>query len=158
MASVNASQSSGTSNFFLGATANTLGRLTTRLGAEFPLAAIAGSYAPPFAPFTEALLDVCSERVIASKADIVWIGLGTPKQDFVAQELARRTGRPCVGVGAAFDFAAGTVSEAPKWIQQSGFEWAFRFMSEPRRLWRRYLIGNAHFISTALAYGSGVTR
>jgi N-acetylglucosaminyldiphosphoundecaprenol N-acetyl-beta-D-mannosaminyltransferase len=158
MESMSASESSGTSNFLLGTTANTLGLLIARLRRKFPSAAIVGSYAPPFAPISETFLEDCCERIIASKADIVWIGLGTPKQDFVAKELAQRTGRPCVGVGAAFDFAAGTVAEAPKWIQNSGFEWAYRFMSDPRRLWRRYLIGNAHFVSTALAYGSGATR
>lgn len=151
---LNASQTSGTSNFFLGTTTEALALLVKRIKDDFPSTKIAGTYAPPFAPISEAFLDACAKQIIESRAGIVWVGLGTPKQDFVSSELARRTGRPCVGVGAAFDFAAGTVAEAPKWVQDSGFEWAFRLLSEPRRLWRRYLFGNVRFLRVALAYGA----
>lgn len=82
----------------------------------------------------------------------MWVGLGTPKQDFVSTALAERLSVPCVGVGAAFDFAAGSVREAPLWIQNSGLEWLYRLASEPRRLWRRYVFGNVRFIVAAVRY------
>jgi N-acetylglucosaminyldiphosphoundecaprenol N-acetyl-beta-D-mannosaminyltransferase len=78
--------------------------------------------------------------------DIVWIGLGTPKQDFEAARLARATGRCCIGVGAAFDFAAGAKREAPAALRRFGLEWAFRLATEPGRLWRRYVLGNPRFL------------
>jgi N-acetylglucosaminyldiphosphoundecaprenol N-acetyl-beta-D-mannosaminyltransferase len=75
------------------------------------------------------------------------VGLGTPKQDYASSALAELHGkRTFASVGAAFDFKAGTVVEAPRWIQNSGFEWAYRFLREPRRLWKRYLVGNLVFI------------
>jgi N-acetylglucosaminyldiphosphoundecaprenol N-acetyl-beta-D-mannosaminyltransferase len=135
----------GLSHFFLGTTTETLAQLQTTVGSKYPGLRQAGSYAPPFAPLTAAFVSDCAARIESSDADIVWVGLGTPKQDFLSTELAKMTGRHCVGVGAAFDFSAGTVREAPKWIQDSGFEWLYRLVSEPRRLWKRYLIGNCQF-------------
>jgi len=89
-------------------------------------------------------------RISATTPDIVWIGLGTPKQDWEARRLAASIGATTIAVGAAFDFAAGTVMEAPKWVRTIGFEWFFRLCSQPKRLWRRYLIGNSRFLVVAL--------
>jgi N-acetylglucosaminyldiphosphoundecaprenol N-acetyl-beta-D-mannosaminyltransferase len=136
-------------SFFLGASPDTLHDLKARCVARHPTLRIAGSYSPPFGPLDETFLDDCVERVRASGADVVWVGLGTPKQDYVAAEVSRRLGIPSAGVGAAFDFVAGSVAEAPKFIQNSGLEWAYRLMTEPRRLWRRYLFGNARFLRAA---------
>lgn len=80
-----------------------------------------------------------------SSADIVWVGLGTPKQDFEVKRLAH-AGFTAAAVGAAFDFSAGTKREAPEWMTRVSLEWLYRFASEPARLWRRYLIGNIVFL------------
>lgn len=140
----------GLSNFFLGTTDETLSVLRATVSQKYPDIDIAGTYAPPFAPLTNAFIQDCYERIEESKADLIWVGLGTPKQDYVAAQLAKLLGRPCVGVGAAFDFLAGTVREAPLWMQNSGTEWIYRFASEPRRLWKRYIFGNARFLYTAV--------
>ncbi|WP_062071310.1 WecB/TagA/CpsF family glycosyltransferase [Demequina sediminicola] len=139
----------GIRHYFLGSTPEVIERLTAKVAERFPGAVIVGSYAPPFGPLDEAFYADCVPRIEASDADIVWVGMGTPKQDFAAAELAERTQRPCAGVGAAFDFLAGTTREAPRWMRSIGLEWLFRLLSEPRRLWRRYLIGNAKFLRIA---------
>lgn len=148
--SLSKGQFSGTKNFFLGATAETLEKLVEHTKISHPSSIVCGTYSPPFAPVTPEFLEDCARHVILSEADVVWVGLGTPKQDVVTTQLSIMTGRPCVGVGAAFDFAARQVREAPKWVQDSGFEWAFRLASEPRRLWRRYFFGNLRFLKAAL--------
>jgi N-acetylglucosaminyldiphosphoundecaprenol N-acetyl-beta-D-mannosaminyltransferase len=93
------------------------------------------------------------ERLNASGADIIWVGLGAPKQD-VWMELYRPVlnATLLVGVGAAFDFIAGTKKQAPQWMQQNGLEWLFRLVSEPRRLWKRYLVYNTLFIYAILQW------
>lgn len=144
------SQDTSVKHFFVGTTSETLCRLTTEISTRFPRVHIAGSWAPPFAPLSEELLDEITNRVHESGANLVWVGMGTPKQDHVARELVLRENVTSVGVGAAFDFLAGTVREAPTWVQNTGFEWAYRLASEPRRLWKRYLIGNVTFLKAAL--------
>lgn len=136
----------GLRHFMLGATENTLSKLADEANSRYPGVHIVDSYAPPFGPVEETIDEACIERIASAKPDIVWIGLGTPKQDFAAARLAERLPGVYIGVGAAFDFVAGSIREAPKWIQNSGLEWAYRLCSEPRRLWRRYLIGNVQFI------------
>jgi N-acetylglucosaminyldiphosphoundecaprenol N-acetyl-beta-D-mannosaminyltransferase len=138
------------SHFFLGASPETLARLESKILKHNPSLNVAGLYSPPFAAVSESFLNDCVERITDSGAEAVWVGLGTPKQDFVSTALAERLGIPCIGVGAAFDFFAGTAREAPHWVQNSGFEWAYRFATEPRRLWKRYVFGNARFLKTAL--------
>jgi N-acetylglucosaminyldiphosphoundecaprenol N-acetyl-beta-D-mannosaminyltransferase len=144
-------QNYGTRHFFLGSTPETLGLLQERVRASAPAAVIAGAYSPPFSPLDQEYVADCAEKICASGADLVWIGLGTPKQDELGAALAAKIDRTCVNVGAAFDFFAGTVREAPLWVQNSGFEWLFRLVSEPRRLWRRYLIGNLLFLVAAVS-------
>ena len=136
----------GLRHFMLGTTDDTLQKLADQAESRYPGVNIVDSYAPPFGPIEETLDDACLARIASAKPDIVWIGLGTPKQDFAAARLAEELPGVYIGVGAAFDFVAGSVPEAPKWIQNSGFEWAYRLFSEPRRLWRRYLFGNARFL------------
>lgn len=146
------SQHHGTRHFFLGSTPEILRQLIERVHAAYPGAVVAGSYSPPFAEIDDGYVADCAEKVRDSGADLVWVGLGTPKQDQLGAALADVVDAPCVNVGAAFDFVAGTVREAPVWIQRSGFEWLFRLLSEPKRLWRRYLIGNVRFLVTAIAH------
>ncbi|WP_230595379.1 WecB/TagA/CpsF family glycosyltransferase [Rhodococcoides fascians] len=137
-------------HFFLGTDHDTLRKLVRNVSGAYPGVKISGTYDPPFGPVTEKFIDECAEKIQKTDAQIVWVALGTPKQDFVAARLAERTARPCLGVGAAFDFHAGTVREAPKWIQNCGMEWAYRLSQDPRRLWKRYLVGNFQFLYQAL--------
>lgn len=143
----------GTKHFLLGSTPQVLGALETNLKTRFPGVQIAGTDSPPFRPLSEDELRDQDERIRASGADIVWVGLGTPKQDFEAQRLATKLPIVAIAIGAAFDFAAGTAREAPRWMTSLGLEWVFRFACEPRRLWRRYFFGNARFLSAAF-FGS----
>ena len=89
-------------------------------------------------------------RIHGAAAQVVWVGLGTPKQDVFVDRFRGRIGVPLVAVGAAFDFLAGTKRMAPRWMQQRGLEWLYRLASEPRRLWKRYLVGNTVFLWRAL--------
>ena len=143
-------QTRGVRHFLLGATEDTLAALREALHVHYPGATIAGSYAPPFAPYSRESIAEWCEVVRESQADLVWVGLGTPKQDYAVNDLASELSRPCVAVGAAFDFVAGTVDEAPERLHGSGLEWLYRLASEPRRLWRRYLFGNLAFLVLVL--------
>lgn len=138
-----------TRHFFLGTSTSTLQMLSARVHERYPGVLISGMYAPPFGPLDEQFISGCVEEIRKTNSDIVWCALGAPKQDFASTELAKRTGVCTAGVGAAFDFIAETVEEAPEWIQHTGFEWLYRFCREPRRLWRRYLVGGPKFIAYA---------
>jgi N-acetylglucosaminyldiphosphoundecaprenol N-acetyl-beta-D-mannosaminyltransferase len=145
--SLEKSETSENAHFFLGSTHSTLEMLVSRVHAKHPDLQIAGYYSPPFAAVDDAFIEDCAAMVRkAGPVSVVWIGLGSPKQDYVSTRLAAALGVPCVGVGAAFDYSALTVKEAPAWVQNSGLEWLFRFAAEPRRLWRRYLLGNLRFL------------
>jgi N-acetylglucosaminyldiphosphoundecaprenol N-acetyl-beta-D-mannosaminyltransferase len=140
----------GIRHFFLGATPETLDQLTRNVGERFPGVIVSGTHAPPFAPVDEEWIRQMASIIRASDPDIVWVGLGTPKQDYAASALAVELNCCVAGVGAAFDFVASTAKQAPKWVQDSGFEWFFRLVTEPRRLWRRYVLGNPVFLWVAL--------
>jgi len=108
---------------------------------------VAGTYFPPFRPLTEEENEQVSSRIRAAAPDVVWVGLGTPKQERWMYEHSARLRAPVmVGVGAGFDFVAGRVKQAPAWMRESGLEWLFRLIQEPRRLWRRYFINGAEFV------------
>lgn len=136
----------GVKHYLLGSSPETLELLQSGLKARYPGVRIVGAASPPFRPLTADERDEQDEAIRASGAEIVWVGLGTPKQDIEAARLARATTATVVAVGAAFDFSAGTKKLAPPIFGTLGLEWLFRLMSEPRRLWRRYLIGNAQFL------------
>jgi len=107
---------------------------------------IVGTYSPPFRNLTEAEKEEIVERVRAAKPDILWVGLSTPKQERWMAEYRQRLGVPVlVGVGAAYDFHTGRSKQAPLWMRENGLEWLFRLLSEPRRLWRRYLVNGSQF-------------
>lgn len=143
----------GIRHFFLGTTDETLSRLTREVQRRYPGAIVSGTFAPPFGPLDQHFFRAADDAIRATGSHIVWVALGTPKQDFAASELSSMVGLPCVAVGAAFDFVAGTAREAPPIIQRSGFEWLYRFAKEPRRLWRRYLFGNVTFLRVAAFRG-----
>jgi N-acetylglucosaminyldiphosphoundecaprenol N-acetyl-beta-D-mannosaminyltransferase len=108
---------------------------------------IAGSYCPPFRPLTERERLEVNQRIRAAAPDIVWVGLSTPKQERWMYEHRRDLDVPvAAGVGAAFDFIAGTARQAPVWMQEAGMEWFFRLAHEPSRLWRRYLVNGPQFV------------
>lgn len=137
-------------HYFLGGSTHTAQQLGLRLEQEVPKLKIAGIYSPPYSEVDSAFYELVLPRILEARPDIVWVGLGTPKQDFATLRLATSLGVPCVGVGAAFDFFAGTVRQAPRSIQDSGFEWLYRLSQDPKRLWRRYLFGNVRFLIEAL--------
>jgi N-acetylglucosaminyldiphosphoundecaprenol N-acetyl-beta-D-mannosaminyltransferase len=137
----------GYRHFFYGGAAGVPERLAQRLKQRFPELQIAGVHSPPFRPLTQAEDEAITRKINDSQADIVWVGLSTPKQEkWMAAHVDRLESCVLLGVGAAFDFHAGIKRQAPRWIQRSGFEWLYRLVTEPRRLGRRYLINNPLFI------------
>lgn len=140
----------GVRHYFFGTDRETLVKLETALCTRFPGLQIAGMAAPPFGTVADIVTDEAVANIAATAPDVVWVGLGAPKQDFVAEELGRRLpGTLCIGVGAAFAFAAGTQPVAPAAMRRLGLEWVHRLLVEPQRLWRRYLFGNSRFIALA---------
>ena len=134
-------------------------RLSARLAERFPGIHIAGTYSPPFRPLSPEEDDAVVRRINAARPDIVWIGLGTPKQErWMEAHRDRLEAAVLIGVGAAFDFHAGSKRQAPHWMQRSGLEWLFRVANEPRRLWRRYLVNNTWFLTLVLAEACGLKR
>jgi N-acetylglucosaminyldiphosphoundecaprenol N-acetyl-beta-D-mannosaminyltransferase len=124
-----------------------LRRLTTALLERFPGLRIAGGWSPPFRPLTEDERDDVAARINASGADVVWVGIGQPKQEKWMAEMRHRLDAPILaGVGAAFDFHAGLLQQAPPWMGRMGLEWSYRLAREPRRLWRRYARYNPRFV------------
>ena len=141
------SEERGYRHFLYGGGEGVVGLLRDRLERRFDGLAIVGANTPPFRPLTSAERRAAAAEINASGADIVWVGLGSPKQEHWMAEMAPLLpGKVLIGVGAAFDFHAGLKRQAPRWIQRSGMEWAFRLATEPRRLWRRYLFNNTRFI------------
>jgi N-acetylglucosaminyldiphosphoundecaprenol N-acetyl-beta-D-mannosaminyltransferase len=122
--------------------------LARRLRERFPGLQIAGSSSPPFRPLTPAEDEHELELINSSGAAVVWVGTGQPKQEQWMREMRPRLHAPLlVGVGAAFDFHAGLVAQAPPWMQRNGLEWSYRLYREPRRLWRRYARYNPRFVA-----------
>jgi N-acetylglucosaminyldiphosphoundecaprenol N-acetyl-beta-D-mannosaminyltransferase len=131
-----------------GRTPQALELLEARLGERFPGLRIAGGFSPPFRALSAAEERDVVAAIDASGAEVVWVGTGQPKQEKWMQAMRPRLRAPLlVGVGAAFDFHAGLVSQAPAWMQRSGLEWVYRLSREPRRLWRRYARSNPLFVA-----------
>lgn len=143
------SQGGSPRHYLLGGSPATLAALRARLRDVYPKAEIAGAESPPYRTATGTELAARDARIRDSGADLVWVGLGTPQQDFEVRRLAGALPVTALGVGAAFDFLAGTKPQAPRWMQRNGVEWAFRLATEPRRLGRRYVWGNVVFLGAA---------
>jgi len=126
--------------YFYGSTQNILTLLCVNLKARFPGLIIAGAQPSTFGRTPPEIADQVAARIRQSGAQVVFVGLGCPRQEVWAYEFRERLKMPIVAVGAAFPFLAGTLRQAPKWMQDRGLEWFFRLCSEPRRLWRRYLL------------------
>jgi N-acetylglucosaminyldiphosphoundecaprenol N-acetyl-beta-D-mannosaminyltransferase len=137
----------GWSSFLYGGKDGVPELLARKLAERIPGVEIAGTYSPPFRPLTEAEDAEIVDRINDSGAQLVWVGLSTPKQErWMAAHRDRLNAPALFGVGAAFDFHAGLVPQAPSWMQRNGLEWFYRLTKEPRRLWRRYLVNNPAYL------------
>lgn len=149
----------GYRHFFYGGDVGVAEELAARLTDRFPGLQVAGTFCPPFRPLTTEEETEILAMVRESRADIIWIGLSTPKQErFMAEFVGRMPAAVMIGVGAAFDFHSGRKTRAPYWVQRSGFEWLFRLLQEPKRLWKRYLKNNPAFVAQILAQELGIRR
>lgn len=135
-------------HYFYGASQETVDAMVSELRSLVPDAMIVGAEAPPFRDLTPAESRAVKSRLRSSGAHVVWVGLGTPKQDAFAAEYAADVEAVFVPIGAAFDFFAKTKKHAPSWMQGTGLEWTYRLATEPRRLAGRYVWGNATFLAT----------
>lgn len=152
LAVCDAGRATDTRHFFYGGHPGVAETLTARLTARFPGMIVAGTFTPPFRPLTPAERADVRSRLDAARADVIWVGLGTPKQErFMAEFAPGLRAGVLVGVGAAFDFHSGRVRQAPRWMQRNGLEWLFRLGTEPRRLGWRYLKTNPVFLLRAAA-------
>ncbi len=149
----------GYKSFFYGDTEDTLQQLAARLKAEFPGLKIAGLHAPPFHPLTPEEDAEAVRRINEAGPDVLWVGLGCPKQERWIFEHRDKLKVPVtIGVGAAFRFVSGSVKRAPAWVGDHGLEWLWRFTHEPRKVWRRVLVDGPRFLSLVALELSGMKK
>ena len=137
--------------FFYGSTPEVLDRLCTRMQELCPGLVIAGSRPSQFRRLTSEEQMVAVEQIKASGAQIVFVGLGCPRQEVFTYEMSQHLQMPILAVGAAFDYHSGLLTEPPVLVQRLGLQWAYRLVQEPRRLWRRYLFTNSQFVTLFIA-------
>jgi N-acetylglucosaminyldiphosphoundecaprenol N-acetyl-beta-D-mannosaminyltransferase len=149
----------GYRHFFYGGNEGVAESLKNRFLEKFPGVQIVGTYTPPFKPLSDEENIYIVERIQSCAPDIVWVGLSTPKQEYWMAEFIEDLQVPVlIGVGAAFDFHSGKKKQAPLWMQHSGLEWFFRMVTEPRRLWKRYMVNNPRFVLLYLAQELGLRK
>jgi len=137
----------GWRHYFYGSTPETLDKLGRAVKEQYDGVEIAGTMSPPFREMSAEEEDAIAVEILETSPDFIWVGLGLPKQEkWMHRNRHRYPGVALVGIGAAFDFIAGTKPEAPAWMQKAGLEWLFRLASEPRRLWRRYIFNNPAYL------------
>lgn len=142
-----ASVAHGLRHYFYGGKPGVAERLAATLASRHPGLLVAGTDTPPFRPLTAEEDEAATAAINRAAPHIVWVGLSTPTQEFwMRDHVGRIPGAVLIGVGAAFDFHTGDVKRAPRWMQRSGLEWLHRLFSEPRRLWRRYLVLAPQFV------------
>lgn len=145
-------------HYFYGGAPGVAEKLVQNLSLRFPGLQVAGTFTPPFRPLSRAEDEEAICRINQAQADILWIGLSSPKQEVWMHEHLGKLNVPVmVGIGAAFDFLSGTKPQAPIWVQHSGLEWLFRLANEPKRLWPRYR-QYPKFMLLVLAELAGVFR
>ena len=132
--------------YLYGGTETMLAKLQHNLKQQFPGLIIAGSYSPPFRALTPEEEQKDIDRIHATDAKVVFVALGCPKQEYWMARVQGKLKAVAIGVGAAFSFHSGEVSQAPRWMMKIGIEWLYRLVTEPKRLWRRYLINNPVFL------------
>lgn len=140
------SEEKGYTHYFYGSTEETLDKLKNALLVGYPKLKIVGMYSPPFRPLTEEEDEKIIQQINSMSPDFIWIGLGAPKQE---QWMYAHRDKLCgvmLGVGAGFDFHAGTVKRAPIWMQKCGLEWLYRLTQDPKRLFKRYVVTNTKFL------------
>lgn len=153
------SQKEGYRHYFYGGAEGVPELLKQKLQEKFPGIQVVGTYSPPFRAVTAEEDAQIVQMINDTQPDIVWIGLSTPKQEkWMSGHVGRISAPVMIGVGAAFDFHAGLKSQAPRFIQRSGFEWLYRLVTEPRRLWKRYLVNNPLFILGILGQKLGLRK
>jgi N-acetylglucosaminyldiphosphoundecaprenol N-acetyl-beta-D-mannosaminyltransferase len=146
-------------HFLYGGDTGVADRLADALLRRFPGIEIAGTCSPPFRPLTKEEDEKHISLINASHADVVWVSLSEVKQDrWMFEHRDRLNVSVLVGIGAAFDFHAGIKSQAPVWMRESGFEWLYRLVQEPKRLWRRYLIHGSQFVWKVALEEIGIRR
>lgn len=144
----------GYTHYFFGSLPETLTQLAEKLNERYPGIQIAGMYSPPFRPMTAEEDEALVAEINRISPDFIWVGLGAPKQElWMYQHREAFHKGLMMGVGAAFDFHAGTLKRAPEWMQRSGLEWFYRLIKEPGRLWKRYFVTNTLFLYYLLRYG-----
>lgn len=140
------SRDNGLRHYFYGGKEETIQVLSEKLPGEYPSLRIAGMVSPPFRPLTEEEDARELQKMNDAKADIIWIGLGAPKQERYMYEHRGKVNGVMIGVGAGFDYYAGTIKRAPMWMQKLSLEWLYRLMQDPKRLFRRYFATNFKFL------------
>ncbi len=141
------SEERGWSHYFYGDTDETLGLLREALNRDYPRVRIAGTYSPPFRPLTPEEDTEIVDMINEARPDILWVGLGLPKQERWIHEHRDRLRLPvAIGIGAGFRFMSGQTKRAPRWIGEHGFEWLWRLVQQPKRCWRRCFVDGPHFL------------
>ena len=143
--------SRGWLHYFYGGAPGVAERLTGKLVKRYPGLQIAGTQCPPFRRLSSEENEIACSEIRAARPDFVWVGLGTPKQEvWMFEHRGQCGGAIMLGIGAAFDFHANLVRRAPTWMQRAGLEWAYRLLSDPKRLWKRYLVMAPIFVILAI--------
>ncbi|HUP74782.1 MAG TPA: WecB/TagA/CpsF family glycosyltransferase [Acidimicrobiales bacterium] len=150
VATIDRGRVQGLRHYLYGSTPEVIAQLETNLRQRYPGTELVGAESGPFRPLTETEELELARRIADAGADVVWVGLGTPRQDLFVDRFRDLAPATFIAIGAAFDFHAGTKRQAPRVVQRFGFEWLFRLITEPRRLWKRYLIGNGRFVWAVL--------
>ncbi|MGB9149755.1 MAG: WecB/TagA/CpsF family glycosyltransferase [Burkholderiales bacterium] len=137
----------GSRVFFFGSSQKVLDRVAARLAQDYPTVTLCGSISPPFGDWSDQLNSQFVQQINAAKPDVLWVGMTAPKQEKWAFNNAQRLEVPVIGsIGAVFDFFAGTYPRAPQWMIDIGMEWFYRFLKEPKRMWRRAFVSNPYFV------------
>jgi len=139
--------------FFFGSSQRVLGMIAERFAKEFPSLTLCGLLSPPFGEWDETENKKMVRQINEARPDVIWVGMTAPKQEKWVERNRQELQAPVIGsIGAVFDFYAGTYPRAPHWVCQLGFEWAYRLMMEPRRMWRRNLVSAPKFIWLTLRH------
>lgn len=136
----------GLKHYFYGSTEETLSALRKALKTKYPDLSIAGMVSPPFKKLTQKEDEEQIRRINESGADVIWVGLGAPKQENWMYDHRGKVCGVMIGVGAGFDYHAGNIKRAPAWMQKCSLEWLYRLMQDPKRLFRRYLVTNTRYL------------
>jgi N-acetylglucosaminyldiphosphoundecaprenol N-acetyl-beta-D-mannosaminyltransferase len=146
-------------HLFYGGRPGVAQRLADAMARRYAGLRVAGVIEPPFASLDELCTPETAAAINAARPDVVWVGMSSPKQDRWMARMRPQLAAPVlIGVGAAFDFLSGTVSQAPRWMQRSGLEWVHRLGTDPRRLWRRYLVDNPWFVWDVALQMAGIKK